>query len=649
MTMRWCVRAIVGCAIIFFAADSRASAATVLYLEKAGVQGDTRQQIETAANFYGLDLDARSAEGGSAVQGLAASKIVAIILDASALTTINRADILRFAHSGVRPIPILIAGIDANSSPAQLRLWSSGAVIGSRRNFVWTAGFYQVGFVNDVTRQLANVKLPLGQHQLDYLVAKDAEYLIHAAFAGSSVPIFMRTGSGADEVFFSAEVKSSVIPVTPDPYRQQSVFANIAAPMMFLRYAAGDRAWHSPATYANFTIDDLWLREPYGHVNFEALLQHAQQHNFHATVAFIPWNYKRSQSGMVTLFRQHPDRLSISVHGNNHVHQEFGPFDKHPLNTQQENIQQALTRMDRFKEITGIPYDAVMVFPHSISPEGTLAALKRANFIATANSLNVPSDALAPVDARFALRTSSLRFANFLSLRRYSAESEIPSAQLAIDAFLGNPMLFYAHESFFTSGMNAFDPVADVVNGLAPDTQWRSLGDIVQHLYVEKVRDDGNFDVCLSSSYVRLSNYHEQAATFYLEKEEDFSLPVTVLVDGKPEQYLRDERKLLIRLTIAKGDSKFIQIKYGSGRTPVSPASSSTSLGVATIRLLSDFRDNVVSTTGLGRWFIRLSADRELTWKRTAAALAALPGVIFGWLYLRRNARLPAPDSANNL
>jgi hypothetical protein len=638
----------VGCTITFFAAESYASAATVLYLERAGVQGDTRHQIQTAANFYGLDLDFITAEGGS-VQGLPSSKAVAIVIDADALSTINRTDILRFALSGSRPIPILIAGINASTSTSLLQLWSSGAVSGSRRRLVSTADWYQVGSANNITRQLANSRLPLAQGQVDYLVAEDAHSLMQAAFAGSSVPVFLRTYSGAEEVFFATQVKSSVAPIVPDPYRQQAVFAEIAAPMMFLRYAAGERAWHSPATYANFTIDDLWLREPYGHVNFEGLLQHAQQHNFHATVAFIPWNYDRSQSRMVTLFQQHADRLSISVHGNNHVHQEFGPFDKHPLNAQQENIQQALTRMDRFKEITGIPYDPVMVFPHSISPEGTLSALKRANFSATANSLNVPSDAITPADVEFALRTSSLHFANFPSLRRYSAESVIPKAQLSIDAFLGNPMLFYAHESFFTPGMSAFDSVADVVNGLEPDTQWRGLGEIVQHLYVEKVRDDGNLDVRLFSSSARLSNHSEQAMTFYLEKEEDFSLPIDVLVDGEPRKYLADGTKLLFELTIPKGESKLVQIKYGEGRNPVSLAGSSSSLGVTSIRLLSDFRDNVVSTTSLGRWFIRLTADSEHTWNRIAAALAALLSAIVSWLYLRRYTRLLGPRAVNNM
>src|SRR4029077_9053876 len=98
---------------------------------------------------------------------------------------------------------------------------------------------------------------------------------------------------------------------------------------------------------------------------------------------------------------------------------------------------------------THVPHDPVMVFPHAISPVETLAVLKRYNFAATVNSINVPLGAEAPADPEFALRTATMAFSNFPSLRRYSAEAPRPESQLAIDAFLGNPMLFYVHQGFF--------------------------------------------------------------------------------------------------------------------------------------------------------------------------------------------------------
>jgi len=371
-------------------------------------------------------------------------------------------------------------------------------------------------------------------------------------------------------------------------------------------------------------------------VNYEELLKQAQLHNFHATVAFVPWNFDRSQPAMVSLFREHPDRFSVTIHGNNHVHQEFGAYCGHPLQGQVEDMKQGIARMEKFSQLTGIPYDAVMVFPHSISPNATLAALKRYNFLATANSLNVPSDATAPADPEFALRTATLQFADFPSLRRYSAEAPIPEAQLAIDAFLGNPLLFYVHEGFFAPGIGTFNTIADRVNQLQPDTQWISLGNIAQHLYLEKLRDDGNYDVRTFTGTIHLSNTHKREATFYLEKDEDFALPVTVLVDGQPYPYQRSGTRLRLQLPVREGMSRTIEIKYQNDLNLAAIAVSKSSLRVNTIRQLSDFRDNVVSKTGLGRRLIRSYGENGGNWNMVVAVLMGLLALATASWYLYR-------------
>jgi hypothetical protein len=292
--------------------------------------------------------------------------------------------------------------------------------------------------------------------------------------------------------------------------------------------------------------------------------------------------------------------------------------------------------MERFSQLTQIPYDAVMVFPHSISPEPTLADLKRYNFLATANSLNVPSGSVAPSDPEFALRTATLAFSTFPSLRRYSAEASIPESQLAIEGFLGNPMLFYAHQGFFTAGMGSFNAVADTVNHMQPDTQWRSMGYIAKHLYLEKLRDDGNYDVRTYSGTIRLDNVHKQDATFFVEKDEDFALPLTVHVDGQAYPYQRSGTRLLLQLPIRAGSGREIAINYDNDLNAGAIDVSRTSLRVNAIRRLSDFRDNVISKTALGRWFIRSYHDNEPGWNRALGVLALLLTIRMAALYVRR-------------
>lgn len=630
----WLILCIIAVTIHAFAAD-------VIYIGNLSNDSYTRQQIEVASSFYGLGVETNESIS-SLLNSISTPNIVAIVIDAKMLADLNFHQVFALLRSRSQPIPLLIVNIGESIDPAILKQWSLGALTECRKSApAHVEGQYEVTDASDITHQLSGSTLPLSQRQILYLVmahTATTQSIINARIDNATFPVFARTTVMGQSVFFAAAQRPLQIPVTPDPYRQQHLFASIAAPMMFLRYAGRDKVWHSPGDYANLTIDDLWLREPYGHVNYKDLLQQAQQHNFHVTIAFIPWNFDRSQPAVVSLFRAHPDRLSICVHGNNHIHQEFGPFEEHPLDKQVEDIEQGLARMQRFKQLTGIPYNKVMVFPHSISPEATFSSLKRANFLATANSLNVPSDAIAPAGAEFALRTATLHFATFPSLRRYSAENDIPRPQLAIDAFLGNPMLFYVHESFFASGINAFNRTADIVNQIQPDTQWRNLGDIMQHLYLEKLRDDGNFDIRSYSPAIQITNNHNHNADFYIQKEEDFSSPLTVLIDGQLYPYQKIGKTLRLQLTVPAGSTRRIEIKYENGMNLATVDISKHSFKIAAIRYLSDFRDNTVSDTRLGRWFIRSYVSYRTSWNKAASIIMVVVlSFIIG--YIRRNRR----------
>jgi hypothetical protein len=371
-------------------------------------------------------------------------------------------------------------------------------------------------------------------------------------------------------------------------------------------------------------------------VNYEKLLNEMDQHKFHTTLAFIPWNYDRSQPKLVALFAAHPELYSICIHGNNHVHQEFGPLATHPLSKQIKDIRQAVARMEQFHALTGIPYDRVMVFPHSVAPVATLAELKRANYLATANSLNVPSDSDPTSQIDVALRTTTLQYANFPSMRRYSAETDIPVSQLAIDSFLGNPILLYAHEGFFADGINRFDNTADTINRLDPATQWRSLGQIARHSYVERSRGAGNYDVRLFTAAADIRNAEDHTVLYSIEKTEDFAQPITVFVDGSPVPFERISDELRLSLPIGAGESRKIRIQYGDPLNVAAIDISKKSLSVAIIRRLSDFRDDVVSKSTLGRTFIRSYVDDRSVWNRGAAIGAAVLSIGLIFLFRRR-------------
>ena len=340
---------------------------------------------------------------------------------------------------------------------------------------------------------------------------------------------------------------------------------------------------------------------------------------------------------MVSLFREHPDRFSICVHGNNHYHQEFGPYDSNPLKGQVENIKQGLARMERFSQSTRMPYDPVMVFPHSISQAPTLAALKRYNFSATANSVNVPNGSQAPSDPEFALRPVTMAFSNFPSLKRYSAEAPIPAAQLAIDAFLGSPMLFYAHQGFFAAGIDAFSSTADAVttfsrirNGRAWVTSrdiytWSGCATTVTSTCGRTAGRSGwtiplDATSLSTSPGARISPHRLQCG--WTEK----LIPMRDRTTG-----------FKLQLPVAAGSSREIAIRYDNDLDVAAVDVTRLSLRINVTRYLSDFRDNALSGTALSRRFVVFYSENEANFNRALSLFAALL-LIAGFIWVLRKA-----------
>lgn len=597
------------------AASRNGYAAEIAFLERQGGQPVFYQQAESAARFYGLRTkryglaDEKSA--ASALRALRPDGTLAVVITADALSALDPDQLAAaLSKQGSANVPLLVVGITAETEPELLKKWSAGSVAGCLPPVsAIEQSVYSIGTLKDFTRQLSGQKLTAKPGQTCTLVVDPAKAqpVISLVSNSGESSIFVRTKIGKQERFFSTGMKFDDATLPPGTYDYAEYEFSTAAPaLMFLRYAAGDRAWHSNGHYANLTIDDTWLVEPYGYVRYFDLLREMERHKFHTTIAFIPWNFDRNKPDVVALFRERSDRYSICVHGNNHDHQEFLSLKERPLEIQEANIRQGLGRMARFQELTRIPYDPVMVFPHSIAPAETLGALKHYNFLATANSRNVPLGSDTVRELPSALRPMTLAFANFPSVRRYSAEFPMAKSALAVDAFLGNPMLFYVHHAYFAEGSDRFNSVADLVNQLQPDTSWRGLGSIVQHLYLERSREDGNYDIEAFAGSLQLENIHRTDAVFFIEKDETFQYPLQLLVDGQPHAYSREGNRIRFEVPVGAGMSRQVTIRYENDLNLSTVDISKSSVRVAVLRYLSDFRDNVVSRSSVGRSFIAL-------------------------------------------
>jgi len=626
-------------------------AAEVVLVRTAESDPQTRQ-LAIAAQFYGLNL-VEAVPSGSAnedraiLHAIGREGTVAVAIAANALGAIDR----KFLLGGIAArrggsVPVLILGVTPRTDPAQLKAWSNGAVVGCVRAPGPENRRYRFLRAGEMAQPLSGLELPFTGTEAFRLVPGENSELKHITAIraeGQDLPVFVEVSRRGPQVFLATAppVMSTVSEWTVDSL--MAAFVEVAPEMISIRHFAGERAWHSLHPYANFTIDDPWLRESYGHLRYKDLLAEMVRHNFHSTVAFIPWNYDRSEPEVASLFRENPDRFSVCIHGDNHDHKEFRDYRSKPLANQMHSIRQALLRMDQFRSRTGVSFDRVMVFPHSIAPENTLAALKAYDFLGTINSSNVPMDRSTPSLLPFALRPITMSFGNFQSIRRYPAEVGASDAFVAMNQFLDNPLFFYGHQDFFANGADAFNQVADRVNRLQPNTRWRSTGEILKHSYLIRLREDRNYDVTAFSSEFSLDNNTARSAQYFIEKPEN-GVPSlsSVTVNGDRVDYSHRDGKLVFRVPVPHGESRAVVIQYDAGPQAAAVSAAKDSPYIYVVRMASDFRDIGMSRYALGRRLIRLYSVELGTPIGALILLLALAGVGAVVAHRRKKQRLTA-------
>jgi hypothetical protein len=593
------------------------NAGQVVLVTRMGESDELRQQFQLSTRFYGLELlelnVPKSAE--DTARAIMQPQVVGVVIAADAIPLIHRRDMMRWLsrpHS--KSIPLLVADVSPTTSPVALSEWSRGQVqnanVCGNGNLSQNA-FVHIDRVEGITSELSNQDLPLlltHQTCLQSSIRTSLQTVMEIVDGPNRFPIFVEDVSGGESVSFTAQRPEATLPPVQSISYLPAVFSQWAAPdLMYLRAAAGDKAWHFAGQYANFTVDDAWLIEPYGHFSYAGLLAEMQKHNFHTTVAFIPWNFDRSRPDVVSLVRVHPDRFSVSLHGDDHAHAEFALFPESKMFSEtirQEDtfkVRQALARMNEFSRLTKIPYDRVWVFPHAIGPEPVLGILKQNDFLATVNAESVPQGLVPPADPLVWFRNVTVSYDNFPSIRRFAAGAGLPSSFLAIQSFLGNPILLYGHQGVFASGIGAFDPYADEINRINPNTIWANLGKISRHTYLMKRRDDGQYDIRAYSSDLLLSNPDSQTRTFSVEREESFHPALrSVTIDGQPLPYKQNHRFITVEVVIPGGETRHVIINYEIPRNSVQIDPSKFNLQSSLLRHISDFRDLVLSRSRFG-------------------------------------------------
>jgi hypothetical protein len=522
---------------------------------------------------------------------------------ASTLASLTAEDLqLLLTHVETEGVTLLVYEISPTTNQRLLAILTDATILGASQRVDCCTDWLVTDDAPELTREFTGqaVLLDTTQTQIDYALtlapATSEDQAVNILVSstedsGDTYPIFASVKRGEGQIYLNAGGAGQSLDQTTlremyygEPFVGSSQFATIVPLMFVMRHTLADEVWHGQADYGNLTIDDPALIPVTGRLDYAALLAEMEAHNFHTTIAFMPINYNRSDASVVAMFHQHPDRYSLVQHGNNNDNYEFyyyedfdgALFPPRPLIDQRADIQEGLLRMVRHRELTGLPFGRVMIFPYGISPPETLEVLKEYNFMATVNGQDMPLGAEPSSDQDFDMRPANMDYESFPVIWRRSVSPLGTNPELgryirnaAFDLFIDKPALFYSHaydDELFQTGIDTFSPLADAINGLTGDVEWASLGDIILHLSLQKQNDDGSVSVTMYANQLELANESNEPVTYHVSKEETLNVPIRrFLINGQDALYRVEDGMFQSDFIIPPESTVKLVIIYGHG------------------------------------------------------------------------------------
>jgi hypothetical protein len=356
-----------------------------------------------------------------------------------------------------------------------------------------------------------------------------------------------------------------------------------------------DVAWHAQETGACLIIDDPLLKPKYGFCNFAELRDLMQRFGFTTNIAFIPWNWRRTSAAAAKFFDFESGHFSVSVHGCDHTAGEFAATSPEVLNAR---AHLARFRMQNHETRTGIKHDSVMVFPQgafsSICPE----VLKRNGFLAAVNT------EIAPVDlqnSRTRIRdvwdVAIMTYGDFpIFTRRYAFHG---LENFAFDMLLGKPCLIVAHHDFFKDESAALIGLIEKISSLNSRLHWRSLGQVIRRACRRRTLGAGVEELEMYGSELVVNNLSDRAIKVSIRKRKSPDDTASgMLCDQNPVLWAIEGRYFVFAEEIGPHTEKCFRVvlpEQADARTD--RRSLRFELAVAVRRILSEFRDNYLSTS----------------------------------------------------
>lgn len=362
--------------------------------------------------------------------------------------------------------------------------------------------------------------------------------------------------------------------------------------LMFLRRVFQDSSWQASAPQASLIIDDppLWPR--YGFLDFARHLKAMDEIGFSTSLAFIPWNHKRSRPETVAMIRSRHDKWGLCFHGCDHTGAEFGSDNVEWLATL---TALAIQRMAAHEQNHGVVCQRIMVFPQGVFSASALRVLKSFNFLAAVNTEIVarqPNGGCTTVPLSQLLQPAITHYSDFAVFTRRKLTDDL--CDFAADLFLAKPCLIVCHHGDFREGGSELLKRLAAIRRLAPEATWASLGKALQRSYCWRQDPDGSRLVHMFASELALFNDGATQQTFRVrQRHQDHAEVQEVLVNGKPAIFGWDGDFVTTVLQLAPRQEAAVRMVFAN-RLPSARKNLDLPyrLRASMRRYMCDFRDN---------------------------------------------------------
>lgn len=365
-------------------------------------------------------------------------------------------------------------------------------------------------------------------------------------------------------------------------------FSRFVPHSMALRYLTDDACWRPVQAHAAVVIDDPLLQANYGFLNFESLLNLAERYNFHAAIAFIPHNFRKSSPDIVRLFLKNPARLSICFHGNDHTQAEFASRDRELLDLL---LGLAKARMAKHQKRTGLVSDSVMVFPQGNFSIEAMTALRASNFYAAVNTVPYPAHDPASLTLGELAQPAVLRYRGFPLFLR-NAVDEIRAEDIAFNVFFGRPVLIVEHHQDFEREEKLI-ALVEQINDIVPEMQWSNLATVTSESVLRRRAPDGRQEIRAYAQTITIPNDIGIDANCSVEWNGPFDSAMLAGVNaaGCPCNFERTGNSIRVATALSPGRPTLVSLVHAA-----SPSSRTLDMKWKTKaflrRRLSEFRDN---------------------------------------------------------